>query len=293
MTEALSPSDWVRHIGGHPVRLVSPMIDGPMEMGLFSFIDQPESFSAPPLNAHFLSVTVKGDALVERVLSGEALQSEFSPGTCIIMAAGQENSWRWSTEMDEVHFFINTDFFDTLANESGYGNVELTNQFAFTDHTISRMAMVLLSAYGYNDLQQSIWVESAAQLLGLHLLTNYTHGKPVKNDTWGLTQRQLKQVKAFFTENIDQNISLSDLANVAGLSRYHFSRLFRRSVGQSPLQWVTDRRISAAKSLLAETEQPISAVANAVGFENQSHFGQVFRKRTGLSPRNYRLKRRM
>lgn len=84
-----------------------------------------------------------------------------------------------------------------------------------------------------------------------------------------------------------QDLTLSDLAGIAGLSRYHFLRAFRREVGVTPHAYLTGRRIAAAKLFLAG-EEPLSEVALACGFYDQSHFSRSFKGCTGLTPGQYR-----
>lgn len=84
-----------------------------------------------------------------------------------------------------------------------------------------------------------------------------------------------------------QDLTLDDLAGVAGLSRYHFLRAFRRDVGVTPHAYLTSRRIAAAKGLLAGAA-PLSEVALASGFYDQSHFSRAFKGCTGVTPGQYR-----
>lgn len=84
-----------------------------------------------------------------------------------------------------------------------------------------------------------------------------------------------------------QDLTLTDLAAVAGFSRYHFLRAFRREVGVTPHTYLSGRRIAVARRLLAGDE-PLSAVALACGFYDQSHFTRSFKGCTGLTPGQYR-----
>jgi AraC-like DNA-binding protein len=84
-----------------------------------------------------------------------------------------------------------------------------------------------------------------------------------------------------------QDLTLNELAAAAGLSRFHFLRAFRREVGLTPHAYVTGRRIAAAKALL-DGEQPLSEVALACGFYDQSHFTRAFKGTTGVTPGQYR-----
>jgi len=84
-----------------------------------------------------------------------------------------------------------------------------------------------------------------------------------------------------------QDLTLDELAGVAGLSRYHFLRAFRREVGVTPHAYLTSRRIAAAKGFLAG-DAPLSEVALACGFYDQSHFSRAFKGCTGVTPGQYR-----
>src|SRR5690606_21626802 len=84
-----------------------------------------------------------------------------------------------------------------------------------------------------------------------------------------------------------QDLTLEQLAAAAGLSRFHFLRSFRREVGVTPHAYLTGRRIAAAKVLL-DGDQPLSEVALACGFYDQSHFTRAFKSVTGVTPGQYR-----
>ena len=84
-----------------------------------------------------------------------------------------------------------------------------------------------------------------------------------------------------------QDLTLDQLADVAGLSRFYFLRAFRREVGVTPHAYLTGRRIAAAKVLL-DGDQPLSEVALACGFCDQSHFTRAFKGTTGVTPGQYR-----
>ncbi|HMA14640.1 MAG: AraC family transcriptional regulator [Bacteroidota bacterium] len=84
-----------------------------------------------------------------------------------------------------------------------------------------------------------------------------------------------------------QDLTLEELAAAAGLSRFYFLRSFRREVGVTPHAYLTGRRIAAAKAML-DGNQPLSEVALACGFYDQSHFTRAFKGATGVTPGQYR-----
>jgi AraC-like DNA-binding protein len=79
---------------------------------------------------------------------------------------------------------------------------------------------------------------------------------------------------------------------VAGLSVYHFAREFKRTVGVAPHSYVTRRRVEKAQEMLARTDLPLSDVALASGFFDQSHLSRHFREFAGVTPAEYRWSQR-
>lgn len=98
----------------------------------------------------------------------------------------------------------------------------------------------------------------------------------------------LSRVTDFIEEHLDQTLHLGDLARVAHMSQFHFSRCFKRSTGKTVHQFVLERRIARARSLLAGTALPLPEVAVRVGLPSHGHFTTVFRQQVGSTPGQYR-----
>jgi AraC family transcriptional regulator len=103
-----------------------------------------------------------------------------------------------------------------------------------------------------------------------------------------LTARQLRRVKLFVDAQISNDITISNLAAVAGLSPFHFIRAFKESVGVSPYQYVLSERVHRARELLSIQDLAIVDVAHAVGFSDATQLNRVFQKFIGVTPRAYR-----
>lgn len=104
----------------------------------------------------------------------------------------------------------------------------------------------------------------------------------------GLAPRRLRMVNDYIQANLSNDISLSDLAAVARVSRSHLSRAFRTSTGIGPHRYIVRQRIEQAKKLLAGDAMPIAEVALATGFGNQSHLTTHFRREVGTTPARFR-----
>jgi AraC-like DNA-binding protein/mannose-6-phosphate isomerase-like protein (cupin superfamily) len=96
------------------------------------------------------------------------------------------------------------------------------------------------------------------------------------------------RVRAWVRENLTQAIYLDDLARVAGMSRFHFNRVFTRASGRSPMRFVRELRADAARALLLNTTMPLREIAPQVGFTDEFQLSRVFRQVTGQSPAKLR-----
>jgi AraC family transcriptional regulator len=102
-------------------------------------------------------------------------------------------------------------------------------------------------------------------------------------------QRRVAEVVRHMEHHIDKRHAISELARLAGISPYHFVRVFRSVTGATPHQWLLRARLRAAAQQLVATRERITDIALEVGFEDLSNFVRSFRAEFGVSPRQYRL----
>jgi AraC-like DNA-binding protein len=96
------------------------------------------------------------------------------------------------------------------------------------------------------------------------------------------------KVMEWLREHLDENVSVGDLADVAGLSASYFRRWFHREVGSSPRDYVTQLRIERSKQMLANTTRSITEIAMDLGFSTSAYFTAVFHRETGTTPTDFR-----
>lgn len=106
--------------------------------------------------------------------------------------------------------------------------------------------------------------------------------------TGGLARWQVARVDGFIEQHLDQSIRTTELASLVSLSPSHFSRLFKQTMGMTPLMYVAARRVAAAGQYMLCSASSLSEIALSHGFCDQSHFCRVFRRETGLSPQTWR-----
>lgn len=108
------------------------------------------------------------------------------------------------------------------------------------------------------------------------------------NDSARLVHPNVQKALVFIREHFAKRITLTDVAQEAGLSRFHFCRLFHREVGVPFHDYLHEVRITRAKLLLADHLLTVTEVAYTVGFNDLSHFDRTFRRMVGRSPTEYR-----
>jgi AraC family transcriptional regulator len=211
------------------------------------------------------------------------------PNVCVT-PGGQSISAEWDSSLDHLGMFLNASFVSKTAAENGFSpNVEFAEVYTKQDPLIQSLGLALLETADHSDQLGSLFADSLIQTLTLHLLSNYTQTAPAPAlSSGGLAGYRLNRVVEFIDANLESDISLADLAAVAELSSFHFSREFRKSTGRTPQQYVMQQRLERAKRLLAQPELPIVEVSLRSGFKNQSHFTSWFRKYTNFTPKLWR-----
>lgn len=99
----------------------------------------------------------------------------------------------------------------------------------------------------------------------------------------------IEQARAFISSHFSENLSIDDIANTAALSRYHFSRLFRKETGFAPYEYLMQLRFRHAKQLLSDTDLSVEEIASRCGFCSASNLIRAFRQDTGMTPHQFRV----
>lgn len=103
---------------------------------------------------------------------------------------------------------------------------------------------------------------------------------------------QLSQVFQFIESNYDQSISLSDVAVAVGYCPAYLTDLVRRQTGKTVNDWIVERRMVAARTLLLETNHCVSQIAQSTGYQHEGHFFRQFRQHHGTTPQAWRKEQR-
>jgi transcriptional regulator GlxA family with amidase domain len=139
------------------------------------------------------------------------------------------------------------------------------------------------------------YVERAAQLIEYdraHTRAPTPFHRPPAQGRGGLAPWQMMRVVRYIDANLEHGTSNDRLACEARLSRSYFSKAFRVSFGQSPHNYVIERRVERAQQLMQTTTEPLSRIAHACGFADQAHLARVFRRVVGQAPNLWRCEHR-
>jgi two-component system response regulator YesN len=101
-------------------------------------------------------------------------------------------------------------------------------------------------------------------------------------------QKAVKRAKEYIDNNLDKNLSLKDISTVAALSPTYFSYVFKKQTKTNIENYIINAKIEKAKQLLKQTMDSIGEVAYNIGYNDANYFSFIFKKITGISPRDYR-----
>jgi len=169
--------------------------------------------------------------------------------------------------------------------------VALRDPLPARDALLQNLAATYLSIADCDDPAAILLADFLGLAAATHLLSLYGEAPPPARKAIALPKWRLKRAIEFIDAHLDSPMALADVAGAAGLSRMHFAAQFRAATGVRPHEFVLRRRIERAQSLLSTTDVPIVELALATGFSSQSHFTVVFKRISGLTPRQWRQSR--
>jgi AraC family transcriptional regulator len=176
-----------------------------------------------------------------------------------------------------------------VEREAAFAEAELAPRLFFDDSVLRQTVLKLEALIEAGPSASQLYAEALGIVLAHELLR--LNGGAVKAEPpmrGGLAGWQRRLVAQYIEENMSEQISLAELAELVRLSVFHFSRAFKQSFGTPPHRYHTSRRIERAKTLLAKPNQSVTEIALDMGFSDTSSFTAAFRKSAGRTPTEYR-----
>ncbi|MBE9099086.1 helix-turn-helix domain-containing protein [Vacuolonema iberomarrocanum] len=162
----------------------------------------------------------------------------------------------------------------------------LHQQTIFRDETIRGAALRMWAESRRNDLTSSLMIDGLFQTLLAQLLRRANAVAPTQAER--LSPAILARLDDYIEAHCDQGLTVAELAQIAGCPQFYFARSFKATTGQSPYQYVLERRLARACELLAISALSLAEVAAACGFYDQAHLTRIFKKQLGTTPGAYR-----
>ncbi|HKO96012.1 MAG TPA: AraC family transcriptional regulator [Pyrinomonadaceae bacterium] len=242
---------------------------------------------------HLITIALgKGCGGEIRTASGLRVRGQ-TKGSVTVIPSGQSFSATLEGPSDHLAIYLDPSLVLRAATESGSrssNSVEVVEKCVPADPVISNVGHALLAELESEGVSGRLYAESLANVLAVHLLRHYTASSDgLAKFSGGLSGKKLRQVMDLIAQRYESDLSLDDLAGVAGMSTFHFAREFKRTTGTTPHQYLIKFRVDRAKALLSESEMPLVEVSSRSGFSHQSHFTRLFRRLTGTTPQSYRI----
>lgn len=213
--------------------------------------------------------------------------SRWNTGDIVLLPERTPSFWRTELDRDNIHLDLSPLWIERVQQGEGRATA-LRSCFGARDPLLSQMVQMLMLSLDDNSSMQPRFAEGIATSVAVHLLEHYREPDPQAERIPLLSARQLKRVTDLVQSQMDEAVSLEAMAAEAGLSVFHFSRCFKATSGETPHQFVVNRRLDRAKSLLMESRQSVGEIATATGFSTASHFTQAFKRRWGSTPGQFR-----
>jgi len=247
-----------------------------------------ETFEHQPLE-HAVMIHLRDEPALKRSIGEHFQQANILAGDIFIVPAHINHAVVHTHESEELLVTLNPSFFTQSADEFTNGDrLELLPTFAQSDPLIYSIGRSLKSALELPQQGDRLYIDALTTTLSLHLLRNYCSRSPrLQSYNDGLPRYKLNLVLDYIRAHLHEDIQLTNLAAIAGISQYYFLRLFKRSTGITPHRYLQQQRLEQAKVLLKQRQMTIADIALECGFANQTHFTKSFRQSTGVTPKTY------
>jgi len=239
---------------------------------------------------HFLHVVLSGAVKYEVNTRGQNFRFSSRPGTTFLLPRGTVDEVNWAGPTQRMAVAIHPSLLTSALDETAHeADVELTEHWDLIDRHILGLLLEMTADLDDSSPAGTIYGESLANALAVYLVKRYAVRQVIPVIyKGGLPRYRLKRVLDYIAASLDEDISLSQLAAIAGMSPHYFSELFKQSTGRAPHNYVLFQKIERAKQQLRDPKRSIIDAGLDSGFQNPSHFARVFRRVVGTTPSSFR-----
>jgi len=290
---AVDPAQWNDQFNVRPVQVIGHAAS--TRANIRRWTGTEPHLQQSRLTHHYLAAHLGGPKRVTRRGDGSKIIKDVPARSLTLVPAGSTYEWVTEGPTDFAHVYIQP---ERLAKTIGEvfdrdpGSFTLESKLAFDDPLLTALVTTMLSEAGCSDRGKTLYLEAIYETLIARVVHRHGNlGAVQAHKPYALTPTRMRAVREFIEARLADAIALDDLARIAGLSRFHFSRAFQKGQGISPFAYLTQQRLSEAKRRLRETDEPLSQIASACGLGTGAQFATTFRRHVGMAPSHYRAER--
>ena len=245
-----------------------------------------------------LVVAGNKDGLVRRTGAGFCQEEMPKTGAIWLSPAGVGKEIVITAPIPQtLHLYLPTTLFDRLKDDFNLPAApahSIRHAVGISDDVIDQIGRSILSELTAETAASRVYVEAASLTLAARLLQRYCDSRacaPTKPSAHSLDHIRLRRVLDYIAANIKGDITLVNLARIAGYSVFHFARKFTLAMGISPHRYISRMRLEKAMAELAAGKAPLAQIALNAQFSSQASFTRAFHRATGMTPKEYRRRR--
>ncbi len=246
------------------------------------------------LDFHMLEVCINGrhnvqsDSLLE---NGDRVESVVQPGKLAYAQPGVSMTQTCQGRAEFQQVYIDNSIFEDCADNLFKGDsdniVSLGFQGIFDPH-IKSLLLALLEEARRPGIGTDLTADLIAQQLAILILRRQNSKQLREPKCTTLSDVDLDRIVAYFEEQIEDIGGMDTVAGLVNMDVYSFTRSFKETTGQTPGQFLIQRRLMRVKDLLLGTKDTLADITYATGFSNQAHMTSTFSKHVGISPGRWR-----
>jgi AraC family transcriptional regulator len=245
-----------------------------------------------------LVVAGNEDGLVRRTGAGFCQEAVPKTGAIWLSPAGVGKAIGITAPIPQtMHLYLPTALFDRLKDDFNLPAApahSIRLAVGIGDDVIDQIGRSILSELAVETAASRMYVEAASLTLAARLLQKYCDSgtcAPTESSAHSLDHIRLRRVLDYIAANVADDITLADLARIAGYSLFHFARKFTLAMGISPQRYISRMRLDNAMAELAAGKLPLAEIALNAQFSSQASFTRAFHRTTGVTPKEYQRRR--
>ncbi|MEM6636252.1 MAG: AraC family transcriptional regulator [Pseudomonadota bacterium] len=262
-------------------------------MSVRYFRAEPDTMPEDVFAEHHILLNLRTEPhRVQNLRDGVLRDFTYHKHEIIVTPAGVKSGWRWFAMSDVIVVTLDPAKVEKFA-QSELGILLDTQQLRdmpqFFDADLCTAGVMLRDALDGGDISSGVMFEAMSRVFLVKLLQRYGKRRPEEIALSAkFTSAHYHRVLAYIRARLDRTISIDELAREAGMSASHFSRVFKETMGTTPMQYLLAYRIERAIKMMSDPLLPLGEIALACGFADQAHFSRSFKQVTGQTPRRFR-----